>query len=142
VAVPLHNRPRSPLIRSAPDTVSRSGKEDRRGAARYETAAPLWGALGLSQELRLRNLSAGGLLVESPHPVPADTVHRVALPFVSGGQELRARVCHVRRETRADGSSTYLVGMEFVAAPPTLIAEIELLVAAGLRSLEEDDEKP
>lgn len=144
VAVRLHGGPRSPLFRSVPiETVSsRSGKQDRRGAARYETLAPLWGALGVSQELRLRNLSAGGVLVESPHPVPEDTVHRVSLPFVSGGREVRARVCHVRREMRADGASTYLVGMEFVAAPPALIAEIEMLVAAGLRSLEEGDEKP
>jgi hypothetical protein len=114
--------------------VTRSGKDDRRGATRYETASPLWGALGLSEGLRLRNLSAGGLLVESTHALEPQSTHRVSLPFLRGGAELRARVCHVRPVTREDGSEAYLVGMEFVAAPAALIAEIDLLVAAGLRS--------
>ena len=135
VAVCLHKTRPSPLNPSAQtELVTRSGKDDRRGAMRYETAAPLWGALGLSQELRLRNLSAGGVLVESPHALPPQSVHRVSLPFVRGGEALRARVCHVRQQTQDDGSTTYLVGMEFVAAPAALIAEIELLIAAGLRS--------
>jgi hypothetical protein len=115
------------------EPVTRSGKDDRRGATRYETATPLWGALGLSQGLRLRNLSAGGVLVESPRALPLQSVHRVSLPFLRGGEEVRARVCHVRREPQADGAMTYLVGLEFVAAPAPVIAAIEALVDEGLR---------
>ena len=96
----------------------------------------------MSQGLRLRNLSAGGVLVESPRALEPRSVHRVSLPFLRGGAEVRARVCHVRRESHEDGTSTYLVGLEFVAAPAALLSEIELLVNAGRRGAGAGGETP
>jgi hypothetical protein len=109
----------------------RSRKDDRRGAPRFETVEPLWGTLGFAQALRLLNVSRHGVQIESPHPLPVHSAHRLLLRSLRTPGEVRARVCHSTRMQRTDGTHAFLVGLEFVAPARALVDEIDALVAAA-----------
>jgi hypothetical protein len=65
----------------------------------------------------VRNVGPGGVLVEAPWPLAERSVHAVRVQQGVTFATLDARVCHVRR---ADGASTYLIGLEFLGDPSTL----------------------
>ena len=64
---------------------------------------------------RVRDISLGGLLIELPNEVPVGSIRDFALTY--GGAEivLRARVAHVRRESRPGAGTVFVVGVAFVA---------------------------
>ncbi len=90
-----------------------------------------WGTLETLLRLPLKNVSRGGALIHSHVPLPPQSVHRLA--FHSDGQEhsVPVRVSHVDSHVSADGERTYLVGVEFISAPPALLELVERWLVAG-----------
>lgn len=104
---------------------------DRRNRPRFDIVGDLWGSLETVLRLPLRNVGRGGALIHSHVPLPSDSVHR--LTFQSDGQDVstEVRVRHVHTEVSADGERTYLIGVEFMAAHPALLQQIERWLAAN-----------
>ena len=104
---------------------------DRRVKPRYDLVGDLWGTLETVLRLPLVNVSPGGALIESHVPLPAQSVHR--LTFDCNGREAatQVKVHHVRRQTAGDGSTRYLIGVEFMSPHPALLGEISRWMVAG-----------
>jgi len=104
---------------------------DRRIRPRFDIVGDLWGTLETVVHLPVRNVSRGGALIHSHVPLPSQSVHRLA--FSSEGQDLSVpvRVSHVDAQVSADGERTYLIGVEFLAAQPALLEQIERWLTAG-----------
>ena len=102
---------------------------DRRNRPRFDIVGDLWGTLETVLRLPLRNVGRRGALIHSHVPLPVESVHR--LTFQSDGQDVSTdvRVRHVELQTSADGERTYLIGVEFMAAHPLLVQQIERWLA-------------
>jgi len=62
------------------------GTSDRRQRVRFEVVGELWGSLATTVVVRVRNVSQGGMLVESPRPLPGGVACRIRV--TSGGTAL------------------------------------------------------
>lgn len=104
---------------------------DRRIRSRYDIVGDLWATLETALRLPLKNVGRGGALIHSHVPLPPESIYR--LTFESDGREVSApvRVCHVKTQVSADGERTYLIGVEFVSAPPAVLEQVERWMAAG-----------
>jgi hypothetical protein len=101
---------------------------DRREYERAEIVGQLWGSLGVVHPLR--DVGRGGALVEASRSLRLLSVHRMRLVLgqVEGDAEVRVR--RVDAVAGPDGER-YLIGLEFVELPPSLLAQIDRLLAAG-----------
>jgi PilZ domain-containing protein len=88
---------------------------DRRIRARFEIVGRLPGTLAAEGQVRLRNASRGGALIETTAPLQRDTVLTVTIESDRRLATVQARVCHVRPTHLDDG---FIVGLEFVGADP------------------------
>jgi hypothetical protein len=104
---------------------------DRRNRPRFDIVGDLFGTLETVLRLPLRNVGRRGALIHSHVPLPIESIHR--LTFQSDGQDVSTdvRVRHVDTQVSADGERTYLIGVEFMAAHPVLLQQIERWLAAG-----------
>jgi hypothetical protein len=107
---------------------------DRRRKPRFEIVGDLWGSID-GASLTVKNLGRRGALLESPLPLPADSVHWVSVP-VDG--QLQALELRVRHSTPADPSTPqpYLIGVEFTKVNAATTDFIERCIAADLRAAE------
>lgn len=103
---------------------------DRRVRVRFEVVGALRGMLEMPANARLLNISRTGALIESPLAFPLESTQLVY--FSLGGDEIgvETHVRHVRHMPK-DGASEYLVGVEFVSAPPALLRSIEQLAISA-----------
>jgi hypothetical protein len=103
---------------------------DRRAEPRYDVIGALWGVLELHEEARLRNVSATGVLLDSPVPMALDSAQTIRL--VVDGQDVivEARVRHVRQQTEDLRESRYVIGLEFIEPPSPVLQSIEQLSAS------------
>jgi hypothetical protein len=99
---------------------------DRRGALRFEVIGHMRATASVDVPVTIRNVGQGGVLVEAPWPLPDKSVHSVRVQHGATFATLDARVCHVRR---AAGTSTYLIGLEFLGDPATVDTCTGLLTA-------------
>ncbi len=106
---------------------------DRRRADRFEVVGDLWGNAGTVEALAIRNVSVGGLLVESRRPLPVDGRYRVRLVLGPVAGEAYARVSRVSSATDETRRERYLIGLEFLDLPPALEEHIRQLVAVETR---------
>ena len=100
---------------------------DRRTRPRFEIVGRLPGTLTAEREVRLRNVSRSGALVETIAPLQRDTLYNITIETDQHLTTLRARVCHVRRTHLDDG---YLVGLEFVGVEQDELDQLTTDVAA------------
>lgn len=98
---------------------------DRRHCLRFEIVGRLRGTLATEASVRLRDLSAGGVQIEAPWPLPVDTIHRVRLESDLQLSTIDARVRHVRPISAHE----YVIGLEFVAAEPAVLDHLQRIVA-------------
>jgi hypothetical protein len=96
---------------------SHTRESDRRNALRFEVIGFMRATAMVDVPVTVRNVGPGGVLVEAPWPLAEKSVHAVRVQQGVTFATLDARVCHVRR---ADGASTYLIGLEFLGDPSTL----------------------
>lgn len=104
---------------------------DRRGHPRFEILGQLWGSLETVEPLQLQNLSTGGAMVESPVPLPVDSVQRLRVSYDGQISDVQARVLHVRASALALEGERFLIGLEFLALRSPLAEHVERLVASG-----------
>jgi hypothetical protein len=98
---------------------------DRRSRPRFEVVGELWGTLETVIAMPLRNVGRGGVLVQSTIALSPQSVHHVAVSCEGGQTPASVRVKHVRPMIGADGRDYFLIGLEFLAMPAELIAQID-----------------
>ena len=108
---------------------------DRRVRVRMEVVGRLWGTLELSETARLLNISTTGVLLESPLPFALQSTETLRLLVEGEEVAVDAHVRHLRQVIREGAPPNYLIGLEFVSPPSSLIDSIEA-------SFGDDDERP
>jgi hypothetical protein len=101
---------------------------DRRIRARMEVMGTLRGTLDTPAAVRLVNVSLTGALLESPLALPVDSIQVVHFNVDGNDVPVESLVRHVR-DTRADSTSKYLVGIEFISAPLALLRNLDQFIA-------------
>jgi hypothetical protein len=99
---------------------------NRRSEVRYDVVGALWGQLELHDEAQLRNVSVSGALLESPLAAALDSTQLVQLTVEGQQVAVEARVRHVTPLDDLRGFSRFLIGVEFVALPTSVLQSIEL----------------
>jgi hypothetical protein len=95
---------------------------DRRGRARFEIVGTLTGTLETVQRFKVRNVGAGGALVDSTVPLPLHSRITGRLAFRGQSREVRGEVRHITPlRDRAD-TMRYLIGVQW--EPPTRVADL------------------
>lgn len=97
----------------------------RRVDERFDVLGSLWGVLELPETATVLNVSSSGLLVETPLCPTLNSVHVLRM-LVDGDF---VTVNSVVRHCRPGPSGTYLVGLELLEVPTTVINSIEQLGA-------------
>lgn len=93
---------------------------DRRLKPRFEIVGELGGTLETVVTLALRDASHGGVLTDSPVPLPIGSIHRIRLHCDELQATVRVAVRHVRPVTAFTGEARYLIGFEFATHSPSL----------------------
>lgn len=112
----------------------KSPVSDRRTQVRFDVVGALWGQLELEEQTRIRDVSTTGVLIDSSVPAALDSDQTVRVIIDGQPVSVGARVRHVRSE-EAIGGPRYLIGLEFVSPPTSVLQSIELLggLPAALR---------
>ncbi len=97
---------------------------DRRLKTRFEIVGELWGSLDASATLSMRNVSAGGALLESPVPLVPESIYEASAYFDDEPQPVRFRVRHSVKMSGAR-EPRYLTGIEFVRVTAAVEAFIQ-----------------
>jgi len=100
---------------------------DRRARVRFEVFGAFWGSFDAGEEVRLRNLTRHGALIEADQPLAVESIQSVCLMLDGQPAVADARVRHLKPTGSADGQR-YLVGVEFLAAPTAFIEAIDRLM--------------
>jgi len=112
-------------------SISPNGVSESRRAPRLELMERIHGHLtSLDVQVSVREISLGGLAVESELRFPDGAVHEFRLTLGDGSQVLvRARVAHsTPRTDEATGAARFLTGFEFLEDQPQDSGPIEELV--------------
>ena len=102
--------------------------KDRRSAVRFEIVGVMHTTVATEMPLDICNVGPRGVLVEAPWPLPQDSVHTVRLSLASALATFSARVRHARRR---EGTSSYLIGFEFLADDQPVLDGLELLLESA-----------
>lgn len=93
---------------------------DRRTSPRIEILGRVHGqAVSLGVPVTVREISLGGMAIETPVPFPMDAVHEFRLTLGDSSTVLlRGKVVHCRTAAAASGPPLYLSGLAFVDDEP------------------------
>ena len=93
---------------------------DRRRAPRIEILGRLHGhAVSLDVPVSVREISLGGMALETSFPFPVGAVHEFQLTLGDGAQvRLNGRVMHSRNTSTPTGQPAYLTGIQFIDEEP------------------------
>ena len=103
---------RTPLSQATP------GDTERRRAPRVRVRMRVPASfLTSSLPILIRNISVGGVLVESSEPFPVGATHQLCLAAHDAGQPpvMTAQSVYCQQELHLDGTPTFLTGFAFVA---------------------------
>ena len=98
---------------------------DRRGRPRFEIVGDLWGTLDSVIGMPLLNVGRGGALIQSAVPLTSNSVHHITVRCEGQQTPANVQVRHVRPVMGSDGRDYFLIGLEFLTMPATLMAQIE-----------------
>jgi PilZ domain-containing protein len=89
---------------------------DRRRSARVELVGQVHGhAMSLDVPVTVRELSLGGMAIETPFSFPVGAVHQFKLMLGDGAHVLlNGQARHCRALTTPNASSKFVTGFEFV----------------------------
>jgi len=105
---------------------------DRRSQPRYDVIGALWGVLELREEARLRNVSATGASLDSPVPMALDSAQTIRLTVDGQNVAVEARVRHVYPNLDETLEPRYVIGLEFIDPPLSVLQSIDQLSATVL----------
>ena len=94
---------------------------DRRRSPRIEILGRLHGhSISLDVPVSVREISLGGMALETAFPFPVGVVHEFQLTLGDGSQvQLNGRVMHSRDASTPGGQPAFLTGIQFVDDEPT-----------------------
>jgi len=102
---------------------------DRREYPRFEVAGQLWAALTFDAEVVVRNVTTRGVLIETMLASPFKPIRAARVTLGGGVPALDAIVRHVTPvPSSAEPGHRYLVGLEFVNVPPTVLVNVTRLL--------------
>ncbi len=101
---------------------------DRREHLRFDVSGQLWASLHFGDRVIVRNLTAGGMLVETTLPPALTPVRAAQIAFEERNAPITVIVRHVSPVDEALHSDRYLVGLEFINLSPSQQLELERLV--------------
>jgi c-di-GMP-binding flagellar brake protein YcgR len=102
---------------------------DRRTRVRFEVVGSFWGTVDVGEPARLVNISRTGALVASRSAVAADSTQTLRLTLQGHELPVDTKVRYLRHVPPAEGKPEhYLIGLEFVSVPPSLLETIEQIV--------------
>jgi hypothetical protein len=83
----------------------------------------------LNVEVQVKEISLGGLAVETPLRFPIGAVHEFRLTLGDGSKVMvRGRVAHSTPRVEDVGKESFVTGFEFLEEPPQAGGSIETLV--------------
>lgn len=101
---------------------------DRRRAPRVDLLANLQGLLvTLDEGVQVKQLSAGGMIVETSRPISPRVPHDFRITLGSVTLTVHAQVVHSRVLVRND-AVTYVAGVQFLDVAPDAVAAIEAIL--------------
>ena len=104
---------------------------DRRNRPRFDIVGDMWGMLETAVPQTIREVSRGGMLVESSLALPLQSTHRLTLRSAEEDIAVDVRVQHVREDRSAVGDRRFLIGLAFLTAHPALQDRIEQWLYEG-----------
>ena len=109
---------------------------DRRQDERFDVVGSMWGVLDINEPATIDNVSTTGALVNSPMPATPNFTQELHL--VVDGQDVKmdAIVRHVRGVINEAGDERFLIGVEFVGPPLTVIQAVEQLAENAIEKQE------
>jgi len=107
---------------------------DRRAAVRFEIVGELWGTLQVAQTVKVLNLSAGGMLIESPVTLAPGSLYDAHVTIDDRHMVIPVRATRVT--PLMPGSAVCTAAFEFVELPSDVRNVIDRLVG------EQPDESP
>lgn len=101
---------------------------DRREHVRFEVSGRLWASLERDERAILRNIAAGGALIEATVAPPMHTSRIAYVRLRPGGADLTVAVRHMRPAPDRPGDDRYLIGVEFINLSRSDTAMLEAFV--------------
>jgi hypothetical protein len=99
---------------------------DRRARVRFEVFGAFWGSFDAGEEVRLRNLTRHGALIEAHEPLAVESIQSVCLMLDGQNATADARVRHLKA---GPNGHRYLVGVEFVSMSTAFADAVERVMA-------------
>ncbi|MEO8680690.1 MAG: PilZ domain-containing protein [Vicinamibacterales bacterium] len=93
---------------------------------RFEVVGPFWGTLDVGAPTRVHDLTEVGALIEADRPLAVESLRSVVLEIDGERTSTAAQVRHVR--ALDEQHRRYLVGVEFIAAPPAFREAVSRLL--------------
>ena len=104
--------------------------EDKRGGERVPILGELHGEMMVFQPMLVRDISTGGVTVETRFPLQIDSLHDVRLSLGDTSVIVKGRVVHSHISDVDQDIVTYRTGLEFVEpSRPVVGALVEFLAA-------------
>lgn len=103
---------------------------DRRRSPRIELLGRLHGhSVSLDLSVNVREISLGGMAIETPVPFPVGAVHAFRLTLGDDSTvELTGRVMHCRNASPGDAAPVYVSGIQFVDDESTPTSSVGHLI--------------
>jgi hypothetical protein len=102
--------------------------QDRRSSPRIDLLANLQGhVVTLDERVQVRQLSLGGMVVETTAPLSPRLTHDFRIALDEACLTVRGRVVHNRVVVQGDGVS-YLAGIEFIDPSPEALEGIHTII--------------
>jgi PilZ domain-containing protein len=101
---------------------------DRREHLRFDISGQLWASLDFGERVVVRNLTTGGMLVETSLMSAFKPIRAAQVAFEDRSTPITVIVRHVSPLPEAAHNNRFLVGLEFVNLSPSQQVDIERLV--------------
>jgi len=101
---------------------------DRREHPRFEIFGACWGAFGVSEPVRVINITPDGALLDTRRAFPVESVQSVHLAVDGLAATVEGRVRHLTPVQAVGRQERYLIGLEFVSPSTPFVEAVEHLV--------------
>jgi c-di-GMP-binding flagellar brake protein YcgR len=101
---------------------------DRREHLRFDVSGQLWASLDFGERVIVRNVTAGGMLIETSLTPALKPVRAAQIAFEERNRPVTAIIRHVSPVSQPLENDRYLVGLEFINLSPSQQVDLEQLV--------------
>ena len=105
-------------------------EDEKRDADRVTTLGELQGEMMVFQPMLVKEISRGGVTVETRFPLQLDSLHDLRLTLGNTSVVVKGRVVHSRISDVDQDIVTYRTGMEFVELPDRVRTAIDEFLSA------------